>query len=259
MSTTRSRSRKEPAISRDQAARRALLLVAHGERGVSNPNRALIAHARALAAQLAPMLVVCGHLTGDPTLESALAEVSGAGIDELLVYPAFMSDGYFVGQALPERLAQSGFESRVTILRPLGLEPRIGEVAMSNALAAAEAAGFDRGATSLLVTGHGSKQGRASAEATYRIADRLREMGHFAEISTAFLEEPPFIGIQLASHKGPVVVSGFFASHGMHSSHDVPAAIHESGAEAVYTGPVGADPEVRKIISAALAAHLSAV
>lgn len=241
--------RSSPAAARGAA----LILAAHGERQVASPNRLLAGHARALSERLSPMPVACGVLNGEPSLESALEAVAGKGAGRLLVYPLFMADGYFVEQVLPKRIAESGARLEPLILSPLGLDPGLEALMLAEALAAAKGRGFAPEKTRLLVAGHGSKFGPASADATRRMANRLAGANRFARVGAAFLEEPPFIADALKEDEGPVVVSGFFAGDGMHSSRDVPEAIARARGPAVYTGPVGAHEAVRDIVAAAVA------
>ena len=247
MSITKSPSRREP-VTRVAGQSRALILAAHGESRVPDPNRALIEHSEALADRNPGLAVSCGAINGAPSFDDAVKAACAGGASEILVFPFFMSDGYFVSKKLPERIAASAGNVPCSILTPLGLDPGLADVMMTQALAAADEAGLPPDEARLLVVGHGSKSGRASAEATLRMSRTLEGMTRFSKVETAFLEEPPFVGSQLASEKLPVVVSGFFAGNGMHSAHDVPAAIEESGANAVYAGPVGTSPAVRDLI-----------
>lgn len=229
----------------------ALVLAAHGERQVPDPNRALADHAAALATRDDFHFVGYGVLNGEPPFEAALEEAVKSGATNLFVYPFFMSDGYFVSTVLPEFIAAAETGIAPTILTPLGLDDDLVQIITGNALLAAKDAGFAPDKTRLLVAGHGSKTEQASAEATYRVADALAATDQFMGVSCAFIEEPPFIGDQLAREKSPVIVSGFFAGNGMHSSYDVPAAIEASGAMAVYAGPIGAEPVIQDLIIAA--------
>lgn len=255
MCSTRSPSRKEPATERASAAGLALILAAHGETGVRYPNRALGAHADALKDSAGCLCTGYGVLNGEPDLTAALAQAVSAGAEEFLIYPFFMSDGYFVKQLLPEKLAAAGVEDRARVLPPLGHDPGIAGVMMGQAIAAAENAGFAPAKSRLLVIGHGSKSMPASARATRRISRDLDAMGKFMNVEVAFLEEPPFLLNALAAHKGECVVSGFFASNGIHSTHDVPGTLEETGSPAVYSGPVGVSAEVRKLVVEAVRRH----
>jgi sirohydrochlorin ferrochelatase len=259
MSTTRLPSRREQATEVGGPAPFALILAAHGERKVADPNRALIEHRDALAARLDGLVVACGVVNGEPSLVAALEIVARSGAQELLIYPFFMSDGYFVSKVVPERVAASGLGLTPAMLPPLGLDPGLPGLMMSDALKAADVAGFPAREARLVVVGHGSKQGSASADATRRVVGELQSTGRFASVAPGFLEEPPFVGNVLAAEKMPTVVSGFFAGNGMHSSHDVPAAIDETGANAIYGGPVGTSPAVRDLIVEAVDNRISII
>ncbi|MDH3581765.1 MAG: hypothetical protein OEM91_14205 [Hyphomicrobiales bacterium] len=229
----------------------ALVLVAHGERQVPDPNRALADHAAALAIRDDFCFVGYGVLNGEPPFEAALEEATKSGAGNLLVYPFFMSDGYFVSTVLPERTAAARAAIAPIILPPLGLDADLVDLMLKRAETEARGARLAPGETQLLVVGHGSKTEPESAEATRRVAAALATAELFMGVSAAFIEEPPFVGDQLAREKSPVVVSGFFAGNGMHSSQDVHAAIKASGARAVYAGPIGAEPAIRDLIVAA--------
>ena len=243
--------------SLDNRPRTALILVAHGERNVSNANQALIAHAAALASRVDCVCVECGVLNGEPSLETVLDSAVRNGADHVLTYPFFMADGYFVSKVLPERVAAASPDLDYSILPPLGLDSGLARLMMTCALRSAAEAAFDPEASQLLVVGHGSKLERASAEATRQIADELAAMARFGCVRSAFIEEPPFVGDALAGAKEPLIVVGFFAGDGMHSSQDVPAAIEESGARAVYIGPIGTSAAVRDLVVGAVARHCS--
>ncbi|GAB4233865.1 MAG: hypothetical protein Kow0032_17430 [Methyloligellaceae bacterium] len=230
----------------------ALLLAAHGERNVPEPNALLAAHADALAELLPHIRVTYGVLNGEPAFEDALLQAAQAGAGRILVYPFFMAEGYFTASALPERVAAAGCSEAVEILRPLGEAAGLPQIMLDDALAAAHRADFDPAATRLLVVGHGSRSDAGSAQATARVADALRERGAFAEVAIALLEEPPGIAEQLEASALPAVVSGFFAGGGMHAARDVPDAIARSRTRAVYAGPVGASPQLRDIIAGAV-------
>jgi sirohydrochlorin ferrochelatase len=231
----------------------ALVLAAHGERRPAAGNRSLIAHAAALAARKKFACVVAGVMEGAPALEAALAEVEASGADCALIFPFFMSDGTIVRQLLPRRIAECHVRTPTIMLPPLGLEPRLLALLSNRVLAAAREAGFKPSASRLLVVGHGSRLGGASALATRRVASLLEATGVFAAVDVAFLEEPPLLANQLAIDRQPVVVLGFFSGEGVHAWQDVPAAIEATGAQAVYTGPIGADPHIPDVILASVA------
>jgi sirohydrochlorin ferrochelatase len=224
--------------------RTAVVLAAHGDRGAGHTNAALLRHRAALQASGRFALVAAGVLKGDPSLELALAEAAASGASRVVVYPFFMADGYFVKTRLAERVAAAPPGLPWEIFPPLGLDPDLPGIVLRCAERAAGAAGFAPAATTLLLVGHGSKLGPASADATRSVAAALSRTGVFSSIATAFLEEPPSVEEALRSQRGPVVVSGFFSGDGMHAGDDVPAAMAKCAVHATYTGPIGNDSAI---------------
>jgi sirohydrochlorin ferrochelatase len=129
---------------------------------------------------------------------------------------------------------------------------------LSESLRTALDAGLDPSASRLLVVGHGSKFGPRSAEATRAAAARIEQTRRFATVATAFLEEAPFLQAELPRENIPTVVTGFFFGDGMHAGEDVPAAIRETAANAVYAGPLGRSARIPALIAAALRAEAEA-
>ena len=232
----------------------AAVLVAHGDRGGPSPNAALHAQAEAVRASLAPATVTAGVLKGEPSLEEALARAAASGAAHIAVYPLFMADGYFM-RKVEERVAAAGIAPDPRILAPLGLDPALPDTLVEEAEKMASREGITPLSARLLIVGHGSKLGPASANATRKAAARAALARRFASVTTAFLEEEPFVEDALAAGRTqPTVVAGFFFGDGMHAGEDVPAAIAEAGANAIYTGAIGNSPAVAPLIAAALAA-----
>ena len=50
----------------------------------------------------------------------------------------------------------------------------------------------------------------------------------FSAVTTAYLEEPPFLQDMMGRLDGPTVVVGMFASDGLHAGEDLPEAMEES-------------------------------
>ncbi|MDQ8700818.1 CbiX/SirB N-terminal domain-containing protein [Hyphomicrobium sp. LHD-15] len=230
----------------------AAVLVAHGDRGGTSPNAALESQAEAVR-KLTGLRVFTGVLKGERTIEHALAEAATSGAASIAVYPLFMADGYFVNK-VRERIAAAGLASEPKLLIPLGLDPTLSDVLVNEAIATAEQEGFDPSKSRLLVVGHGSKLGPASASATRKAAARAALARRFASVTTAFLEEDPFLDDALRVTSAPTVVAGFFFGNGMHAGEDVPEAIAETGANAIYTGAIGNSPAAAPLIAAALSA-----
>ena len=235
----------------------AAVLVAHGERGGAFSNAILRGHAAQAAEALPGIAVAAGVLSGDPALETALADVAARTSGPILLYPFFMATGYFVNVKIPKRLADAGVAGRCRILPVFGLEGPLPVIIRDKALSAADEIATPAEHCRLLLVGHGSKVARASAEATEAVAACLREMGGFARVETAFLEEAPFLDDVVQSDTRPTVVVGFFNGDGLHAAEDVPQAVGRFDGPITYTGPVGAFPEVSQLIARSIAGAAS--
>jgi sirohydrochlorin cobaltochelatase len=231
-------------------SRVAVVLAAHGDRGSLERNAVLRAHAERLRDRARFGAIFCGVLNGEPALVDVLREAGCAGPDLILVYPFFMSGGYFVKKVLPERIAEAGIARPHKILEPLGLDPALPGLLLRLSLQTAGGAGFSPAETRLLVAAHGSKIGRTPAETAEAIARAIRVRSPFKEVTAAFIEEPPFIAESLRVTALPTVVAGLFSGDGMHGHDDVGEAIKGASAPCAYTRPAGSDPEVAALIEA---------
>jgi len=248
MCITRSHSRRAPAIDLGPAGKIAVVLVTHGDRAGPAPNRALASHTNAIYQRAQFCCVTGGVLKGEPLIEEALQQAVQAGPSLILIYPLFMSSGYFVETVLARRITEGDLPVPVKVLPPIGLSTRLPKLLWKRSLEVACLAEFSPEDTRLLLTGHGSKIGRTSAQATEHAARQLVDFSVFNKVQTAFLEEPPLLQNQLAADRGPTVIAGFFASDGLHAYDEVPAAIEETGANAVYTGAIGTHPEIVDLV-----------
>ncbi len=212
-------------------------------------NEGLAAHVAALAGTNRYASVSAGVLNGEPSLETALAQAEASGAKQIIIYPLFMSAGYFVKTVLADRVAAAGMKTPTGILQPFGLDKRVPLLMLENTLRVAKGAGLDPATTRLLVAGHGSKFGSENADSTKRAARSLSPHSPFARIETAFLEEAPFIADALGNYSGTSVVAGFFSGDGMHAGDDIPEAIQQSGARALYAGPIGLHPRIPELIA----------
>jgi sirohydrochlorin ferrochelatase len=236
----------------------AVILAAHGDRGGDNPNATLLSHCAALAHDGIFHSVSAGILRGEPPLEVAVRAALAGGAKALAVYPMFMAEGYFTRKVLIQRLAALEIPIDVHVLAPLGADPRLPSLMLKQAIDTAEAHGLALDATRLLIVGHGSKIGPASADATRAVASVVAGERRFAHVETAFLEEPEFLEDAL-SREGqlPTVVLGFFSGDGLHAAEDVPEAISETQAHAVYAGSIGKSPDLPGLIRSSLSAEFA--
>ena len=236
MCGTRSPLLKAPAT---EAAREALLIVAHGDCGRVPDNR--LANAIAGRMRLSGRFsdVGIGYMRGTPDLAAAAAGLAG---DRVRICPLFMSDGYYVRQAIPERLniSQGGADSRgrrFAIMAPTGLSAGLPAIVAAAAQAAADDAGMAPAGARLLIVAHGSSKDPASRQASEALAAAIRAGNAFAGVDTAYLEEPPGLADQLDALPGPVVVMGFFIGEGMHGAEDMAAAVERAGRDDLWLAP----------------------
>jgi len=256
------------ALTGQHAQDISVVIVAHGDRGGSDAissasrNQVLERLRARLAKSGAFGMVTAGVLKGSPTFEDAIAEACAAKPKAIAVYPFFMADGYFVKTVVPERLAACGLDLPHHSLQPLGLQPNLTKIIVEQAHMCAVDSQIDAKKARLLLVGHGSKYGPASANATRRAAEHLTRLypDAFANVEVAFLEEAPFLRDELADAQRPTIVSGFFNGDGLHAGEDVPAALKDAAAsgscQLVYTGPVGASPDISDLIHAEILAAL---
>lgn len=214
------------------------VIVAHGQPGDPAPLQAAVA---ALAAQIGALLP--GWRVRGATLADAGSMAAVGGVE--LVYPLFMSEGWFTRRELPRRLSAVG-AGQAKVLRPLGLDPRL--PAIGARLARQAASGIDRAQARLVVVGHGSGgASRASAEATRDFAAAVAPLAGFASTEIALIEEAPFLtDLRLSA---PSVCLPFFATAAGHVTQDIPDAWCDAGP---ITPAVGTAPEVPVLIADAL-------
>ena len=258
MSGTRLRSRAAPVT--DAHTGSVLLIVAHGERGGAGND--LFAHDLAREIQSLEMFadVRTCFISKEPTLKNVLRGLKRA---QVLIYPMFMSDGYFVGQAIPRQISAAkgtnGHDcNNITVLEPLGLHRELPGLIASTAQQCIERSDLPASSHRLLLVAHGSRHDQASRQVTDAIAGDLRKMHMFADIETAFLEEAPFLEDQLRQIRGPAIAVGLFAGQGMHGGQDLPEAIAACGRHDISLAPpmaqwVGLPDLVQVELGAALA------
>ncbi|AXC49686.1 cobalamin biosynthesis protein CbiX [Paracoccus suum] len=213
-------------------------IIAHGQPGEPAPLQAAVEALATKVAKLLPGWRIRGATLADAASMAALGRVQ-------LVYPLFMSEGWFTRTELPRRLRAVGAE-KARVLRPLGLDPAL--PAIGAQLARAAATGLDPPHTRLVVVGHGSGgPSRASAEATRAFADAVAPLAGFASTRIALIEEAPLLTELYPV--APSVCLPFFATAAGHVTQDIPAAWVDAGPIAPA---VGTAPQVPALIAAAL-------
>ncbi len=237
MSGTRSHSLAAPAT--EALERPTLLIVAHGERGGNGDDRFVHSLVQTLQRSSGFAGVRMCFISKEPSLQRVLG---GLRQGPVMIYPLFMSDGYFVRKAIPHAITAATEEAHtssrsVTILTPLGLNPRMPTLVADLADVTAQDAGCATRGCQLLLVAHGSRHDAASRRATLSIAEAIKRQNRFAGVDVSFLEEHPFLDDEVARIAGPAVAVGLFASQGMHGGDDLPEAIRKSGRNDVFLAP----------------------
>jgi sirohydrochlorin ferrochelatase len=224
MSGTRLHSPPEPAT---EAGAEALLIAAHGDCGGPGGNVLASELARRMRQAGRYREVAVGYLSCSPSIEEAAAHMASGTI---ILYPLFMSNGYYVSEAIPKRLGLSNdgvdpLGRRVIIHEPLGLHPELPQLLHSAAVDAAAGKAVSPKSATLLLVAHGSAHAPHSATAAQRIRDWMAGRGVFAAVELAFLEEEPLFVPLLRNCPRPTFVLGLFAGEGMHGGDDIHNAI----------------------------------
>ncbi|MDX1710749.1 MAG: CbiX/SirB N-terminal domain-containing protein [Rhodovibrionaceae bacterium] len=244
----------EPRPGTDEP--QALLIAAHGDRGGARNNRLALEVAERMSESGRYDAVGVGYIRSEPSVEHAAAALMPA---RLRVYPLFMSDGYYVRRAIPQRLGlgEEGAPD-IRIDPALGLDPELPELLAAEAEEAIRAAGAEPLETTLLEVAHGSSKSRASADAARGIAARVKEVGRFRDVECAFLEEEPFLAQALEQLTGPLCLQGLFIGQGMHGAEDLPEAVAASGRQdVVMAPPLAESPRLVELVCRRLSAQHS--
>jgi sirohydrochlorin ferrochelatase len=233
-----------------------LLLAAHGERRTDADNAGIERLARSLAAQGVAAEIGFGFVKGLPTVDDAIGALLSRHV---VVYPLFLSDGYFTRVALPrlvEQAKQRDATRTIAILPPLGLEPALADVIAEEAVAAAHSRASLPAETSIVLLAHGSKRDQASRTAAERLADCVRQRQCFYDARIALLEEAPSLADAIEGKSGPIIVVGLFAGEGLHGADDAKRLVAELKRDDVMLmGPVGTFAGIETVIVSAVTKH----
>jgi len=162
---------------------------------------------------------------------------------KVYVVPYFAGLGKHTEQLIPERLGLAGkSRSNITYCPPVGCHPALPGLIHRRASAATG----NPADTTLLLIGHGSREGGAN-RTPEAIAESLRRLGGFAEVVTAYLEQAPFAADwRDLVHFPKIVAQPLLLSAGMHASDDLPPMFE--GSDAMLLQGVGSDEEIADLI-----------
>lgn len=227
-----------------------LLVVAHGDGGEARLN----CNVQHLAGQLARQLdlpVDWAVLKDPQTFDQAYARLGTATAGRLLVFPLFMSEGYFVRVKMPVILREHGFAD-TTVMTSFGLMDHLIDVIEHRLKSIASlSGGREPKDLPILMVAHGSRSGEpASRLRAEAVAATLTARG-LGTIHLAFIEEPPSVADQLEAID-PCIVIGFFASEGTHALNDVKELVDLRPNVKHHISAIGTDEAVALIVADAV-------
>ncbi|MFY0659752.1 MAG: cobalamin biosynthesis protein CbiX [Shimia sp.] len=222
------------------------LIVAHGQ--PSFPEEAEIA-LEAFLAGLEPHFscssVGTATLAAPGKLEEKLAQLRPDGV----IYPLFMTDGWFVKTTLAKRLGHAS----VTMMPPFGMTEGL---AVRTAEAIKSACGFGKGP--LLVVAHGSASGRiAPAQVPQEFTRQLQDALGGYPVQLGFIEQEPLLTDVAQATPDAAMCLPFFAMEGEHVRKDVRKALDTAGFTGDLLPSISYLPGMKKTISESIRAEVA--
>lgn len=234
------------------------VIVAHGAPSDPDPLDREVKELAQRVEALARGLRVLGATLAKPgSLETVL---EGAGsASTTLIYPFFMSNGWFVSRELRRRVSVTT-KDQVLYLQPFGLDKNVPALCVLRASRVAKELGHKARSTVLLLAAHGSQKGPASADAARAIQEHIVANGAFKEVRLGFVEEAPTIAEAAAGLGGlSIVCLPLFATTAGHVLADIPEQLAEAGFQGELMTPIGEDEEAPQVIAAALLETLQTI
>jgi sirohydrochlorin ferrochelatase len=222
------------------------LIVSHGQPSEPAPAaQDLNLLAQSIAKLAGGRAVMAATLAQEGALARALAQLGPRGI----VFPMFMSGGWFTRVALAEKLRAAGGQGW-QVLEPFGCEAAVHDLARDVVVAALQ--GQDRARAQVLIAAHGSFKSSAPSDVATSLASSLKAHLGLARSEAAFIDQTPRLAD--ATGFGPnAICLPFFAAMGGHVTHDIPRALEDARFAGRVLPPLGLHPNVPALIAAALA------
>ncbi len=244
---------------------RSLVLIGHGSHLNPDSAGAVYRYADLLRERGGFDEVVEGYWKEEPSLRQVLRTVR---FTDVTVIPMFISEGYFTETVIPRELGlghqgpvPAGGVARVIggktvrYTLPYGVHPAMSDVILERAREACPDLGGED--TALVIIGHGTTRNANSNRVVYQNADRIRDLGIFAEVHALFLDEDPRVTTWPEVVKASrVVMVPFFASEGWHTLETIPDDLgltgpvtELEGRTVYYAKPTGTHPRVAEVIT----------
>ncbi len=206
---------------------------------------------RALAAQTARRLpgwnIRGATLAAGAAFDKLLEELSDSRI---LIYPFFMSDGWFVREELPRRV-HSKQGKAPAILPPFGFDHGVVRLCEEAVTKSAHLYGVPPQDMSVLLVGHGSESRPQAFQSVARTAHCLASGKKFRQVRAGFLEGFPSI-TAVAHMRSPAVCLPLFTGRAAHVNKDLPRSLEAVAWMGRVLEPLGLWPGVPDVIARSL-------
>lgn len=223
---------------------RSALIVAHGQPSDPDPAEADMAQlAQAVALHMPGWQVRAATLAAPGALKSALD-----ALDNPVVFPFFMADGWFIRTLLPKRLSEAGHEG-LSVLTPFGLLTETHALSLQAARRATAERGWAEADTTLILAAHGSGRSPYPAEAARAIEHTFAAESAFATIRTGFIEEEPSLAHAARDAGEKSLCLPLFVARWGHVIGDIPEALETAAFTGHLLDPIGTHPEVPDLIA----------
>jgi sirohydrochlorin ferrochelatase len=226
---------------------RSALIVAHGQPSDPDPAEAdMTAMARAVSGHMPGWQVRAATLAAPGALKARLE-----GLDNPVIFPFFMADGWFIRTLLPKRLSEAGHEG-LRVLTPFGLLPETCALAIRATRDAAHEHGWAEADTTLILAAHGSGRSPYPAEAARAIEHTIAAETAFAAIRTGFIEEEPGLADTARDAGAKALCLPLFVARWGHVIGDIPEALDKAGFTGSLLAPIGTHADVPALIAAVI-------
>jgi len=234
--------------SRRHAPLHKAIIVSHGQPSDPDPAEAELAQfAARVAADLPDWQLRAATLAKPGALDAALAESGPAP----LIYPFFMTAGWFTGDALRKRLITA---PEAQLLPPFGSDPALPALTadlLRNVIADQD---WEIATTRLFLAAHGSGRSPNAARDTQIFAAALAQSLPLQEIRVGFIEQPPFLADQAFDLGERSICLPFFVARGGHVIDDIPEALDLATFRGLRLDPIGCAAAAPALVARALAA-----
>jgi sirohydrochlorin ferrochelatase len=219
--------------------------VSHGQPSDPDPAELTLAELTVRTAALMPdWRLRSATLAKDGALDLAVSDVGR----DALIYPLFMTDGWFTQTTLPRRLGNA----EAHILSPLGTDAALPDLARRWLTQELRDKGWQAADTTLVIASHGSGKSSNSARDTRKFADALKALMTFADTRVGYIEESPFLGDIVFDIPDNAICLPFFAAAGGHVTDDIPEALDLADFRGLRLAPIGTHPEIPALVADAL-------